>query len=53
MAHDHAQGHSHAPANFGRAFAIGVGLNLVFVAVEAAWGLRGTLWLSWRTPAIT
>jgi cobalt-zinc-cadmium efflux system protein len=41
MAHDHAQGHTHAPANFGRAFAIGVGLNLVFVAVEAAWGLRG------------
>jgi cobalt-zinc-cadmium efflux system protein len=41
MPHDHAQGHSHAPANYGRAFAIGVALNLVFVAVEAAWGVMG------------
>jgi cobalt-zinc-cadmium efflux system protein len=27
--------HSHAPANFGRAFAIGIALNLAFVVVEA------------------
>lgn len=42
MAHDHSQAgaaHSHAPANFGRAFAIGVALNLIFVAVEATWGV--------------
>ncbi|WP_425617923.1 cation diffusion facilitator family transporter [Anatilimnocola sp. NA78] len=41
-AHDnqsHAHGHSHAPASFGRAFAIGVMLNLAFVFVEAGFGL--------------
>lgn len=32
-------GHSHAPANFGRAFAIGIGLNTAFVLVEAGYGL--------------
>ena len=38
--HDHAvHGHSHAPASFGRAFAIGTALNLGFVAVEAAYGV--------------
>ncbi|HSS52588.1 MAG TPA: cation diffusion facilitator family transporter [Thermoanaerobaculia bacterium] len=31
--------HSHAPASFGRAFAIGVGLNLSFVLLEATWGV--------------
>jgi cobalt-zinc-cadmium efflux system protein len=36
MAHDH----SHAPANFGRAFAIGAALNLSFIAVETVWGVR-------------
>lgn len=35
----HHHGHSHAPANFGRAFALGVTLNLAFVAVEASFGL--------------
>jgi cobalt-zinc-cadmium efflux system protein len=30
--------HSHAPANYGRAFAIGVALNLIYVAVEAGFG---------------
>jgi len=34
MSHDHA----HAPATFGKAFAIGIVLNLVFVAVEAFYG---------------
>ena len=34
---DHA-GHSHAPADFGRAFLIGIILNTGFVIVEAAYG---------------
>lgn len=39
--HDHAHGggHDHAPATFGRAFAIGVALNLGFVIVEAVFGI--------------
>jgi cobalt-zinc-cadmium efflux system protein len=44
--HDHAHGHSHAgghhhhaPANMGRAFAIGVILNTAFVAAEVGAGL--------------
>lgn len=36
--HD-AHGHHHAPANFGSAFAIGIGLNLVFVVIEVIAGL--------------
>ena len=45
--HDHVRGHephghhghhSHAPARFDRAFAVGISLNLAFVAVEAAYG---------------
>ena len=37
--HHHAPGgHVHAPASFGRAFAIGIGLNIAFVAVEAGYG---------------
>ena len=38
--HDHAQGggHSHAPADFGNAFAIGIVLNTVFVVIEASYG---------------
>ena len=47
MAHDHGaggSGHSHAPANYSRAFAIGVALNVGFVVVEAAFGfLSGSL----------
>lgn len=35
--HDH-HGHSHAPASFGRAFAVGIALNLGFVVVEAVYG---------------
>ena len=40
-AHDHAggHGHDHAPATFGRAFALGVALNLGFVIVEAVFGI--------------
>lgn len=39
--HSHASGHSHshAPKDFGRAFAIGVALNLGFVAIEAIFGI--------------
>jgi cobalt-zinc-cadmium efflux system protein len=39
--HDHAHGpgHAHARASFGRAFAIGVALNLGFVIVEAIFGI--------------
>jgi cobalt-zinc-cadmium efflux system protein len=37
--HGHA-GHSHAPGNFGRAFAVGTTLNIAFVIVEAIFGLR-------------
>ena len=36
--HDHDHGHHHAPADFGRAFAIGIALNIGFVLVEAAFG---------------
>jgi cobalt-zinc-cadmium efflux system protein len=49
-AHDHAAGHRHAagsggshhhvPANFDRAFALGVGLNVAFIAIEAFYGVR-------------
>ena len=45
-AHDHedhgptrGHAHVHAPASFGRAFAIGIALNLGFVAVEALYGV--------------
>jgi len=37
--HSHGHGHSHAPASFGRAFAVGITLNLAFVAVEAIYGV--------------
>jgi cobalt-zinc-cadmium efflux system protein len=36
--HSHA-GHHHAPADFGRAFAIGIGLNIAFVIAEATYGV--------------
>jgi cobalt-zinc-cadmium efflux system protein len=32
--------HSHAPANFNRAFAIGIALNVLFVAIESFYGWR-------------
>ena len=42
-AHDshahHGAGHAHSPQDFGRAFAIGIGLNIAFVAIEFAYGL--------------
>ena len=36
--HSHA-GHAHAPADFGRAFAIGIVLNIAFVIVEGGYGI--------------
>lgn len=36
--HAHGPGHVHAPASFGKAFAVGIGLNGVFVVVEAGYG---------------
>lgn len=38
--HGHGHAHVHAPADFGRAFAIGIALNLGFVVVEAIYGWR-------------
>lgn len=42
MGHDHHDdhGHDHGAPDLNRAFAIGVGLNLTFVAVEAIYGFR-------------
>ena len=36
---DHGHTHAHAPASFGKAFAIGIALNLGFVIIEALYGL--------------
>ena len=40
--HDHTHHHSHSPAAFDRAFAVGIALNIVFVAIEAFYGWRAT-----------
>ena len=42
--HDHGQshgigGHVHAPASFGKAFAIGIALNIAYVLAEAFYGV--------------
>jgi cobalt-zinc-cadmium efflux system protein len=37
-AHDH-HGHSHTPSSYGRAFAIGISLNLGFVVLEVVYGV--------------
>jgi cobalt-zinc-cadmium efflux system protein len=45
MSHDHSghahadSAHAHAPASFGKAFAIGIALNLGFVVIEALYGV--------------
>lgn len=46
MAHDHhahnhgsAQGHAHGPLDYGRAFAVGIAVNLAYVAAEAGIGV--------------
>jgi cobalt-zinc-cadmium efflux system protein len=38
--HGHDHGHHHAPANFDRAFAIGISANVLFVAIEAFYGWK-------------
>ncbi|OIR04450.1 cadmium, cobalt and zinc/H(+)-K(+) antiporter [mine drainage metagenome] len=40
--HSHAHGHihAHAPKDFSRAFAIGIALNVAFVAIEAFYGWK-------------
>ena len=38
--HAHTHAHAHAARGFDRAFAIGIGLNLAFVAVEAFYGWK-------------
>ncbi|HKX42855.1 MAG TPA: cation diffusion facilitator family transporter [Burkholderiaceae bacterium] len=38
--HGHGHDHSHAPENFDRAFAIGISVNIAFVAIEAFYGWR-------------
>ena len=35
----HAHGHVHAPASFGRAFAVGITLNVAYVVGEVVYGL--------------
>ena len=40
MSIDHDHDHDHVPANFNRAFAIGIVLNIVFVAIEAFYGWK-------------
>src|SRR4051812_20061788 len=43
MAHEHHPDHADAdaPADFGRAFAIGVALNAAYIVVEAVYGIVG------------
>ena len=36
--HGHDHGHHHAPAEFNQAFAVGIALNIVFVAIEGYYG---------------
>ncbi|QTN29412.1 cation transporter [Rhodoferax sp. AJA081-3] len=40
MSDTHDHGHSHAPASYNRAFAIGIALNIAFVVIEAFYGWR-------------
>lgn len=40
MAHDHSHHHSHQASNYGKAFALGIGLNVAFVAVEIVYGIQ-------------
>jgi cobalt-zinc-cadmium efflux system protein len=38
--HEHGHAHAHAGADFSRAFAVGIALNLAFVAIEAFYGWK-------------
>jgi cobalt-zinc-cadmium efflux system protein len=37
--HHHSPGHSHSPANYNKAFAIGVALNTAYIVLEAVFGV--------------
>ena len=37
--HSHGAGHVHAPASFGKVFAVGVALNAGFVIIEVVYGV--------------
>lgn len=37
--HGHGHGHVHEPASYGRAFLIGMGLNIAYIVAETIWGL--------------
>jgi cobalt-zinc-cadmium efflux system protein len=39
-AHDHDHGHSHHAASYGKAFAVGILLNIAFVLIEGGYGLK-------------
>lgn len=39
MTHSHHHGHEHGTNNYNRAFAIGISLNIIFVIVEAVYGV--------------
>ena len=49
----HGHGHNQVPADFGRAFAIGIVLNLGFVIIEAIMAGSPTRWPCSRTLATT
>lgn len=55
--HGHA-GHGHAPGSFGKAFAIGIGLNAAFVLLEVVFGIasnplaRAAVILAKRVPTV-
>ena len=38
-AHGHSHGHDHGPVDYGKAFAIGIGLNMAYVVAETVFGL--------------
>ena len=45
--------HSHALTSFNRAFAIGITLNIIFVAIERFTAGASTCWRCWPTPGTT
>ena len=39
-AHEHIHGHHHhVPQSFGKAFALGISLNLIYICAETIWGI--------------
>lgn len=39
MSQSHSHAHSHTPANYGKAFAIGIGLNTIYIIAEIFYGI--------------